>query len=90
MTWQVSARRRSRPPRVGRTRCGELDFSQYETVAGGTWQIAGCRDYWSKYEFAYHLSPTANQHDAIAALEAAIAEASGHARHNAAGVGHRS
>ena len=60
---------------MGRTRCGELDFSQYETVAGGTWQIAGCRDYWSKYEFAYHLSPTANQHDAIAALEAAIAEA---------------
>ncbi len=53
----------------------QLDFSQYETVAGGTWQIAGCRDYWSKYEFAYHLSPTANQHDAIAALEAAIAEA---------------
>ncbi len=48
---------------------------EYETVAEGTWQVAGCRDYWSKYEFDYHLSPTANQHDAIAALEAAIAEA---------------
>jgi len=53
----------------------QLDFSAYETVAGGTWQIAGCRDYWSKYEFDYHLSPTANQYDAIAALEAALAEA---------------
>ena len=53
----------------------QLDFSEYETVAGGTWQVAGCRDYWSKYEFTYHLSPTANQYDAIAALEAAIAEA---------------
>ena len=53
----------------------QLDFAEFETVAGGTWQVAGCRDYWSKYEFGYHLSPTANQHDAIAAVEAAIVEA---------------
>ena len=32
-------------------------------------------DYWSKYEFGWHWSPTANQHDAIAAVELALAEA---------------
>ncbi|MFF7535174.1 hypothetical protein ACFZB2_39835 [Streptomyces bobili] len=40
----------------------------------GTWRLAGCRDYWSKYELGWHVSPTANQHDAIA-VELAIKEA---------------
>ncbi|MEI2821701.1 MAG: hypothetical protein V9E81_16610 [Marmoricola sp.] len=62
----------------------QLDFTEYETTPGGTWRVAGCRDYWSKCEFAYHLSPTANQHDAIAAVEAAIAEAQDTARHHSA------
>ncbi len=44
-------------------------------TSGGTWRIAGCRDYWSKYEHRWHISPTANQHDAIAAVELALAEA---------------
>jgi putative transposase len=52
-----------------------LDFSEFETTTGGTWRLAGCRDYWSNYEFGWHLSPTANSHDAIAAIELAIAEA---------------
>ena len=38
-------------------------------------RLAACRDYWSKYEFGWHLSPTANQHDAIAAIDLAVAEA---------------
>ncbi len=38
-------------------------------------RLAGCRDYWSKYELGWHISPTANQHDAIAAIELALAEA---------------
>lgn len=39
------------------------------------WRIAACTDYWSKYELGWQLSLTANQHDAIAAVEAAIGEA---------------
>jgi putative transposase len=43
--------------------------------AGGIWRIASCRDYWSKYEFDAHVSPTANMHDAVTAVELAVAEA---------------
>ena len=53
----------------------QLDFTEIETTSGGTWRIAACRDYWSKYELGWHISPTANQHDAIAAIELAIIEA---------------
>lgn len=53
----------------------QLDFTELETTTGGTWRLAGCRDYWSKYELGWHVSPTANQHDAIAAVEAALTEA---------------
>ena len=52
----------------------QLDFSEFETTAGGTWRLAGCRDYWSKYEHRFHVSPTANQFDAIDAVELALAE----------------
>ncbi len=37
--------------------------------------MAGVADYWSKYEYGWHWSPTANQHDAIAGVELALAEA---------------
>ena len=53
----------------------QLDFSEFETTAGGTWRIAACTDYWSKYELGWHLSLTANQHDALAAVDLAIIEA---------------
>jgi putative transposase len=53
----------------------QLDFSEFETVGGGVWRIAACADYWSTVELGCHLALTANQHDAIAAIEAAIAEA---------------
>ena len=52
----------------------QLDFSEFETTSGGTWRIAGCRDYYSKYEHRFHVSPTGNQHDAIAAVELALTE----------------
>src|SRR5699024_3007557 len=51
-----------------------LDFSEFETTTGGTWRLAGCRDYWSKYEYPLHISPTANQFDAIDAVELALAD----------------
>ncbi len=45
-----------------------------ETTTGGVWRIAGCRDYWSTYEHRFHISPTVNQHDAIDAVELALAD----------------
>src|SRR5450759_2262391 len=54
---------------------GSWATPEFETTSGGTWRIAGCRDYWSKYTRRFHISPTANQHDAIAAVELALAEA---------------
>jgi putative transposase len=62
-------------PPTGANQVWQLDFSEYETATGGTWRFAGCADYWSKYEFGWHLALTANQHDAIAAVELALAEA---------------
>ncbi len=52
----------------------QLDFSEFETRIGGRWQIGGCSDYWSKYELGWHVSPTQNQHDAVAALSVALAK----------------
>ena len=60
---------------TGPNQVWQLDFSEYETTAGGTWRIASCRDYWAKYEFDAHVSPTANMHDAVTAVELALAEA---------------
>ncbi|MFL5548294.1 MAG: IS3 family transposase [Gemmatimonadales bacterium] len=48
---------------TGPNQVWQLDFSEFETTAGGTWRLAGCRDYWSKYELGWHVAPTANQHD---------------------------
>lgn len=62
-------------PPTGPNQVWQLDFSEYETNAGGTWRVAGIADYWSKYEFGWHWSPTANHLDAIAAVEFALAEA---------------
>ncbi|MGV9638571.1 transposase [Nocardia rhamnosiphila] len=59
---------------TGPNQVWQLDFSEFETTTGGTWRIAGCRDYWSKYEHRWHVSPTANQHDAITAVELALAD----------------
>jgi transposase InsO family protein len=74
---QLAAARRAAfviPP-AGPNQVWQLDFSEFETTGGGRWRIAACTDYWSKYELGWHLSLTANQHDAIAAVEAAIGEA---------------
>lgn len=50
---------------TGPNQMWQLDFSEFETTAGGTWRLGGCRDCWSKYEYPFHVSPTANQHDAV-------------------------
>ncbi|TSD55295.1 integrase core domain-containing protein [Aeromicrobium piscarium] len=59
---------------TGPNQVWQLDFSEFETTSGGTWRIAGCRDYWSKFEHRWHLSPTGNQFDAIEAVELALAD----------------
>ena len=61
-------------PPTGPNQVWQFDFSEYETSRGGTWRTAGVADYWSKYEFGWHWSPTANQHDAVAGVELGIAE----------------
>jgi putative transposase len=53
----------------------QLDFSEYETTTGGIWRLAGCCDYYSKYEYGWHIAPTCTGADAIASVKAAIAEA---------------
>jgi len=59
---------------TGPNQAWQLDFSEFETTSGETWQIAGCRDYWPKFEHRWHLSPTANQYDVIEAVELALAD----------------
>jgi hypothetical protein len=60
---------------TARNQVWQLDFTEFETTSGGTWRLAGCRDYWSKYELGWDVSPTGNQHDAISAIELALTEA---------------
>ena len=62
-------------PPSGRNQVWQLDFSEYETTQGGTWQISGCADYWAKAELGWHVSMTQNHRDAITAVNLAIAEA---------------
>jgi transposase InsO family protein len=53
----------------------QLDFSEYETTAGGIWRLAGVCDYYSKYEYGWHTAATCTGADAIASVKIAIAEA---------------
>ena len=53
---------------TGPNQVSQLDFTDLETTAGGVWRIAGCRGRLSRYEHPFHISPTANRHEAIDAL----------------------
>jgi transposase InsO family protein len=78
---QLAARRKAAfaTEPTGPNQLWQLDFSEFETASGGTWRLAGCRDYRPKHELGRHVSPTANQHGAIAAIELTIREAEVHA-----------
>ena len=52
----------------------QLDFTEFETTQGGTWRIAGCRDWYSKLEYPFHTPPPANQHAALAAVALALSD----------------
>jgi len=62
-------------PPTGPNQVWQLDFSEFETTRGGIWRIPGCADYFSKYEFGWHLATTCNAADAELAVRIAIAEA---------------
>lgn len=62
-------------PPTGPNQVWQLDFSEYETTTGGIWRLAGCCDYYSKYEYGWHLAPGCTGADAIAAVKLAIVEA---------------
>ncbi len=62
------------PPRR-RNRIWQLDFAEFETQAGGVWQIAAVVDYWAKLCLCSVATTTKTTHDAVAALRAASVEA---------------
>jgi len=62
------------PPRR-RNRIWQMDFSDFETTARGTWQICSIVDYVTKFAFVVQASGTQTGLDAVAALRVAIAEA---------------
>jgi transposase InsO family protein len=72
--WAAERRAAFAPIPTGPNQVWQLDFTEFETSAGGTWRIAGCADYHAKYEFGWHLATTQNAVDAIAALRMALDE----------------
>jgi transposase InsO family protein len=62
-------------PPTRRNRLWQTDFSEFETTAGGDWQLGGVVDYVAKVCLACPVTGTQTARDAIAAVEAALAEA---------------
>lgn len=58
-----------------RNRVWQMDFTEFETIAGGTWRICCVVDYATKVVLAAQLAATAKGRDAVAALKAAIRRA---------------
>ena len=52
----------------------QLDFSEFETTTRRDLAARRLPGLLGKYEHGFHVSPTANQHDAIAAVELAMAD----------------
>ena len=57
-----------------RNRLWQGDFSEYETAAGGRWNLGGVVDYWAKVNLACEVTVTKTTSDAIAVFEAALAD----------------
>ena len=62
-------------PITRRNRVWQTDFSEFETTTRGSWELSGIVDYVAKVCLACPANPTKTAVDAVAALEAAIAEA---------------
>lgn len=61
-------------PPTRRNRLWQADFSEFETLGAGTWQLGGVVDYWAKVNLACTVTVTKTTKDAIAFFEAALAE----------------
>lgn len=61
-------------PPVRRNRLWQADFSEYETLGQGVWNLGGVVDYWAKVNLACTVTVTKTTRDAIAFFEAALAE----------------
>jgi transposase InsO family protein len=64
-----------RAPTPRRNRVWQTDFSEFETTTAGRWMLTGMVDYWAKVALASAANVTQAAHDAVATIEAAIAEA---------------
>jgi putative transposase len=60
-------------PPTGANQVRQLDFTEFETITGGLWRIAGCGGL--LLEFGWHLAKTCNALGAITAVQAAMTEA---------------
>jgi putative transposase len=58
-------------PPTRRNRVWQTDFSEFETTAGGTWQLSGVVDYAAKLLIACPVTATKTWREAVAALDAA-------------------
>jgi putative transposase len=61
-------------PPTRRNRLWQADFSEFETLGQGTWNLGGVVDYWGKVNLACTVTVTKTTADAIACFEAALAE----------------
>jgi hypothetical protein len=61
-------------PPTRRNRLLQADFSEFETLGQGTWNLGGVVDYWAKVNLACTVSVTKTTRDAIAFFEAALTE----------------
>ncbi|HEX2063618.1 MAG TPA: integrase core domain-containing protein [Acidimicrobiales bacterium] len=62
-------------PTPRRNRVWQMDFSEFETTTAGTWMLSGVVDYWAKVCLTATANATQTARDAVASLEAALAEA---------------
>jgi transposase InsO family protein len=59
-------------PPTRRNRVWQMDFSEFETVGGGTWRLAGIVDHATKVSLVVRVAGTTAARDACAALAEAI------------------
>lgn len=61
-------------PPTRRNRLWQADYSEFETLGAGTWNLGGVVDYWAKVNLACTVTVTKTTADAIAFFETALAE----------------
>lgn len=74
-SWTALRRKVFHDPPTERNRVWQTDFSEFETPSGGIWRICAVIDYATKYCLAAKITPTGRGSDALACLNAAVAEA---------------